>query len=305
MAAAVDTAPILGSATLSHATRHPKTTHDPEPKPAKQDKKLSAYVTVPSRLSLGGKTEYDEAFLPFVRSDAYGDLGCGTLNRWEQARCEAYNRGSMDRQRYPSPITSPHHNRLAVLTVLVLPIKLIMFFLIVFSFYLYCKLSLLLPPRLRRRCIRPAGKLAARSAMFSLGFLRVTWIKSQDGPDPPYAAIVGNHSSPVDIFLCMSHYFPSFLSKTAVANYPMIGPIAQCMDCVFVDITSKAEKDQGMGMSTFVKQRIESVLQPGSDLLPMCVFPEGTTRCVWGGVGRIRTPSCLTMHRYSFIVYMQ
>lgn len=114
--------------------------------------------------------------------------------------------------------------------------------------------------------------------MFTLGFLRVTWIRSQEGPDPPFAAIVGNHSSPVDIFLCMSHYFPSFLSKTAVAKYPLIGPIAQCMDCVFVDIKSKAETDQGLGMSAFVKQRIESVLKPGSDLLPMCVFPEGTTR---------------------------
>lgn len=95
MAAAVGTAtaPLLGGATLSHATRHPKT-QDPEPKPAKTDQKLSAYVTVPSRLSLGGKTEYDEAFLPFVRSDVYGDLGCGALSTFQQLRYVLSNRGT-------------------------------------------------------------------------------------------------------------------------------------------------------------------------------------------------------------------
>lgn len=170
--------------------------------------------------------------------------------------------------------------RLILLTIFVFPLKTIAFLLVLVCFYLFCTVSLLFPATLRARIMPPVGRVVSRASLCALGFLHIRWIRSQEAPDPPFAVVVANHSSTVDILLCMSHYFPSFLAKSAVASYPLIGPIAKCMNCVFVDIKAKAASDQGQGTSCHVKQRVQDVMKEGSTLMPMCVFPEGTTRCV-------------------------
>ena len=179
----------------------------------------------------------------------------------------------------PRCVTPTH--RLVLLTVFMFPVKTAAFLILLLSFYIFCTISLLLPAKRRARIMPPVGRLVSRACLGTLGFVHIRWIRSQDAPDPPFAVVVANHSSTVDILLCMSHYFPSFLAKSAVASYPLIGPIAKCMNCVFVDIKAKAATDQGQGMSYHVKQRVQDVYKPGSDLMPMCVFPEGTTRWGW------------------------
>lgn len=65
--------------------------------------------------------------------------------------------------------------RLAVLTAVVLPIKVAGTLTCLVSFYTFCRLSILIPLQYRSDAVAAVGKIACRACLFSIGFLRVTW----------------------------------------------------------------------------------------------------------------------------------
>ena len=55
--------------------------------------------------------------------------------------------------------------------------------------------------------------------------------------------IVQNHINALcDILLSMYLFFPAFVAKKPVKKYPLVGFIAQAMDCIFLDRTGTKEE---------------------------------------------------------------
>ena len=84
---------------------------------------------------------------------------------------------------------------------------------------------------------------------------------------------VSNHASFVDIFYFLSRQSYGFIAKSGVKNIPFVGPIAEAIQCLFVDRLNKNSK-----MQTFEKlqSRIEEN-EKGKHFNPILIFPEGTT----------------------------
>ena len=63
------------------------------------------------------------------------------------------------------------------------------------------------------------------------------------GPDAPNAIIVSNHISFIDVFFFLSQARPvCFVSNQLVKGYPLVGLIAQIIQCVFVNRKVKESK---------------------------------------------------------------
>ncbi|BDA48874.1 probable lysophosphatidylcholine acyltransferase 1 [Coccomyxa sp. Obi] len=74
----------------------------------------------------------------------------------------------------------------------------------------------------------------------------------------------------------MSRYFPSFAARGGTEKLPLIGPISQSMDCIYVE--REARQAGTKGVATLVKERMQaSASGQGKHLRPMLLFPEGTT----------------------------
>lgn len=80
---------------------------------------------------------------------------------------------------------------------------------------------------------------------------------------------LGNHVSYLDIPLLLN-YFPhlSFVAKTEVRRWPVIGSGARHIGVIFVDRGNKADRSQA-------REHIKKHLASGHDLV---IFPSGTTR---------------------------
>ena len=83
--------------------------------------------------------------------------------------------------------------------------------------------------------------------------------------------LVANHIGYVEILLLVRTYVPSVVAKAEIARYPLMGKIAQALQCVFVD-----RKDPGD------RERVRDLLQwrasaPPGTFPPLLIFPEGTT----------------------------
>ena len=64
-------------------------------------------------------------------------------------------------------------------------------------------------------------------------------------PESDNAIIVSNHISFIDIFFHLSHSTPvCFVSNQLVINYPLVGMIAQIIQCVFVDRRNKQSRQK-------------------------------------------------------------
>jgi hypothetical protein len=142
---------------------------------------------------------------PFLRHDKYGELGLA-----------------------PQPWTE--QLRLLLLTVLVVPIKVLGTLSCLLSFFVTCRLSFLLPASSRQDTIAALGKLHCRCCLFWLGFHRVSWIRvggaAEGGAAAPVAAgIVSNHCGWADILIHMSKYFPAFVARDKTEHMPFVGII--------------------------------------------------------------------------------
>jgi hypothetical protein len=106
------------------------------------------------------------------------------------------------------------------------------------SFWLFCRLSFVLPASVRTEVVAAAGKVACRCCLWWLGFWRVSWVQVgvQDGHGGsngsingsgavPVVGIVSNHLSWCDILLHMSHSFPCFVARAQTSSQPIIGII--------------------------------------------------------------------------------
>lgn len=151
--------------------------------------------------------EADPLYQPFKRTDFYGELGLRPLSVLEKAR-------------------------LAVLAVLVVPVKLLGALACLVAYYLICRASLVLPEAVKTDFIAAAGKLACRACLFCLGFTRVEWISVEPGPPQqrrqgrrPPVVIVSNHCGWSDILVHMSRSFPAFVARDSTKTLPLIGLI--------------------------------------------------------------------------------
>jgi lysophosphatidylcholine acyltransferase/lyso-PAF acetyltransferase len=165
---------------------------------------------------------------------------------------------------------------LGVLSVLVLPFKVLGAASCLVSFYLFCRLSILIPEEKRSNAVAGAGKIACRLCLLSLGFLRVRWINMENRPGVEPVAIVSNHCSWLDILVHMSRFFPSFVARDSTKDLPLVGLISKKMGCLFVDRERKGTATQGVG--GIVKERISRAAKgEAGGQRPMLLFPEGTT----------------------------
>lgn len=96
--------------------------------------------------------------------------------------------------------------------------------------------------------------------------VEVTWcVDSARKLDRP-ALIVANHVSYLDILLISSHFPTAFLAKAEVEFWPIVGPFARALGCVFVSRGNTRSRRETVGA-------LKSSLKRHS----VCVFPEGTT----------------------------
>ena len=143
----------------------------------------------------------------FIRNDSYGELGLK-----------------------PQPLVE--YLRLFFFFIFLVPFKAIGTLACLLSYFLVIKLSFLFPASVRSNWVATLGKIHCRGCLFSLGFVRVNWIKIEADLKPQSvtavpAGIVSNHSSWVDILIHMSHSFPSFVARDATKRTPIIGSIRQ------------------------------------------------------------------------------
>jgi len=193
----------------------------------------------------------DSAYDPFRRSDRYGTAG-----------------------NVPQPLSE--QILLVVLSILVLPLKVLGALSCLVTFYTFCRLSVLIPEEKRSGAVAKAGKIACRLCLLSLGFISVTWIETGPRSSVEPVAIVSNHCSWLDILVHMARFFPAFVARDSTKETPMIGLISKKMGCLFVDRERKGSTTQGVG--GIVKERISRAAKGEAEgERPMLLFPEGTT----------------------------
>jgi 1-acyl-sn-glycerol-3-phosphate acyltransferase len=84
-------------------------------------------------------------------------------------------------------------------------------------------------------------------------------------PESKHAIIISNHMSFMDIFYFLSQSRPvCFVSNHLVIKYPLVGKIAQIIQCVFVN---RKEKESKIKCLNDLKERAENLRQlPDSNL---------------------------------------
>ena len=151
--------------------------------------------------------QLDPKHAPFTRDDRYGDMGTK-----------------------PQPLAE--RCRLALLTVTILPLKVVAAASCIISFYLVCRVSEVLPASIRLPGIAFLGKLFSRLCLLSIGFANIKWVRvgraawDRRRGDCPAAGIVSNHCSHTDILIHMARSFPSFVARGGTESIPLIGFIS-------------------------------------------------------------------------------
>lgn len=98
--------------------------------------------------------QVDPTFLPFIRTDRYGEGG------------------------WVTPFWA--RTRLLLLACTLLPLRLISGLACVASFYVTCRLAVLIPNELvARRIVTACGKAWSRACLFCLGFVYIRWHRQQ------------------------------------------------------------------------------------------------------------------------------
>lgn len=113
--------------------------------------------------------------------------------------------------------------------------------------------------RWRNNTLRTWGKLAAKSLSISVNI-------EGTPPEPPFF-LVSNHLSYVDIIVLFSRLNTTFVAKSEVANWPVIGFIARTIGVVFIDRTRRSD----------VARVNAQITNSVTDERGLTLFPEGTT----------------------------
>jgi 1-acyl-sn-glycerol-3-phosphate acyltransferase len=106
-----------------------------------------------------------------------------------------------------------------------------------------------------RRFIFWSTKLFFAINILALGLKRIPYNAQYEevyrkylGPDykfefgDNYSTLISNHTSWVDIVYHLYFYAPGFVSKAAVRTFPLIGKIAQQINCLFVKRESEENR---------------------------------------------------------------
>ncbi|CAI0558800.1 unnamed protein product [Linum tenue] len=241
------------------------------------------------RVSDESLEELNKKYAAFARHDVYGPLGRGELPFVEKLL-------------------------LGVACVTILPVRVVLATLVLFSYYSVCRICTLFsaPNRdeaaegqddfghlrgWRRTVIVSCGRFLSRVMLFVFGFY---WISEsfrdlEQEQSPPQGksssedqnegknqlqrperpgATVCNHVSYVDILYHMSSSFSSFVAKRSVAKLPLVGLISKCLGCVFVQRESKSSDFKGV--AGIVIERVKEAHEDETAPM-MMLFPEGTT----------------------------
>ncbi|KAJ1692074.1 hypothetical protein LUZ63_008772 [Rhynchospora breviuscula] len=230
------------------------------------------------------KSESDSTTTCSSSSSSSSDSSSSTLKYAPYARNDVY--GPMGR----GPLPFSEKFLLALAAVTLLPLRFISGILILFLYFLICRLCtltlalfsnpnhqdhLLHMTSWRRHAVVQAGRFSARAMLFVFGFY---WIviedRSMEVDGPGAGAVVSNHVSYVDILYHMSSSFPSFVAKASVAKLPLVGLISKCLGCIYVQRESKSTDSRGV--SAAVTLRVQQAHQ-NKNCPMMLLFPEGTT----------------------------
>lgn len=85
-------------------------------------------------------------------------------------------------------------------------------------------------------------------------------------PDPPFF-LVSNHLSYIDIIVLFSQLKTTFVAKSEVANWPVLGFISRTIGVVFIDRKRRTD----------VARVNEEISKSVTDYRGLTLFPEGTT----------------------------
>ena len=96
-----------------------------------------------------------------------------------------------------------------------------------------------------------------------------------DFSDQRYSLIISNHTGYFDVVTNMIKHSAGFLAAKTVKDYYFIGPIAQAMNCLFVERESSKDRNQ---IFQQIEQRQKDFYEK-KNLAPLVLFPEGTTTC--------------------------
>ena len=98
------------------------------------------------------------------------------------------------------------------------------------------------------------------------------------GPDydfnqKKYSLITCNHIGYYDVILNMYLHACGFIAKVEVSRYLFIGPIAQYINCLFVNRQKETSRNE---IFDKLYER-QNLFMEGKSFAPLCLFPEGTT----------------------------
>lgn len=145
-------------------------------------------------------------------------------------------------------------------------IKLLVLFtgmLLIFGVYVACQLVMRPFAGARQRCHDAVVRAWARYCSFILG-MRV--IVEGEPPVPPFF-MVANHLSYVDVIALLTCVRATFLAKSEIARWPLLGMLARGVGTLFIDRKRKRDLVR-------VSELLHRELASGRGLV---VFPEGTS----------------------------
>ena len=135
-------------------------------------------------------------------------------------------------------------------------------------------------PAWRRGVIRAATVCVARILLFCLGYM---WIRREvvdevggaaadaSAPAPSPRIVIGNHVTFIEVLWVIAHHDVSFVSKVENLRLPIVGPMLQALQCVFVRRASATDRH---ATAAAIKDRVTIT----DDSLPkLSLFPEATT----------------------------
>ncbi|XP_038050368.1 lysophosphatidylcholine acyltransferase 2-like isoform X2 [Patiria miniata] len=170
--------------------------------------------------------------------------------------------------------------RIAVMSVTIVPIRAIFAILFLFVDWLFCSVIVMghkknaaeqqKPFTGWRSLLRrfPVG-FAYRAMFFAMGFHRVDIRGMQASPREAPIAVAACHTTIFDGLLFYMMGYPTVIAKTGMKDYPLIGPLVDCLQPVYV---SRTDPDSRLKTIKEINRRCE----PDSEWPQIVIFPEGT-----------------------------